>query len=84
MLVEVQFCPVGQPLWPVPDQQPSMHTCVVPSQMRPEVASPQSASTAHPQNAGSVVTVAAMHACPLLCVAHAVASPVGPGMQSTQ
>ena len=37
----------------------------------------------HPQNAGSVVVAAATHACPLVCVAQADASPVGPGTQST-
>jgi len=82
-LVDVQFCPAGQPLCAVPGQQPSMHAWVVPSQMRPDVVPPQSASRLHPQNAGSVETEAAMQACPLVCVAHAVASPVGPGMQST-
>jgi hypothetical protein len=38
----------GQPLPPVP-RHPATQVCWAPSQTRPEVASPQSASVAHPQ-----------------------------------
>ena len=80
----MQIRPVAQPLWPAPGQQPSTQSLVSALQMRPEVAPPQSASVAHPQNAGSVAPVAARHAWPLFSIAQAVASPLAPGTQSTQ
>jgi hypothetical protein len=46
---EVQNCVVGQLLRPAAREQPSLHLWVVPSQMRPEVALPQSLSLAQPQ-----------------------------------
>ena len=58
-VVELHVWPVGQPLPPLP-RQPTTQVIMVMSQMRPEVAPPQSVSAMHPQ-----VSVAARQTAPL-------------------
>jgi hypothetical protein len=80
----VQERPAGQPFRPSPTPQPSTQRLRIGSQTRPDMASPQSASRVHPQNACSVVMLGAMHARPSGLAEHAMALPIGPDVQSTQ
>lgn len=82
-LFEVQKRSVGQPLRPVARAQPSTHKWVTPSQIRPEVAEPQSASLAQPQNTLPAVAPA-WQRWPSGLVAQALESPPAPVVQSTQ
>lgn len=79
-LFEVQKRSGGQLLRPGARAQPSTHRRVTPSQIRPEVAEPQSASTAQPQNTPEDPV---SQAWPSGLLAHAAASPPAPVVHST-
>jgi hypothetical protein len=81
--LEVQKRPAGQPLRIGAGTHPSMQRRVPLSQTRPDIASPQSASDAQPQNAG-IAGSGCTHARPSALIAHAIAMPDAPAVHSTQ